>query len=127
MNFRDAMKAAARVQRVLKTAPRDLRNFGDAAHGAADLIETGSALVEQLAGSPFATAAGIAQALGAPKAKRPPPVRAPSTASFRPPPAPKPQPPIRVAPAEVIVATIDDEVLDATVIDPRRPAPKRSR
>jgi hypothetical protein len=29
-----------------------------------------------------------------------------------------------VAPAEVIVATIDND-LDATVIDPRRPAPKR--
>lgn len=129
MNFRDALKAATAVQKVLKTAPRDLRHFGDAAHGAADLIETGQALVGQLAANPLASAMGIAQAFGGtPKPaspQRPPPQRAPATPAFREERAPRRQAPIKVAPAEVVVATIDDDVLDATVIDPSKPAPKR--
>lgn len=117
LTLRDLVKHAATVQRIAKTAPRDLRN-------AADLIETGSALVGQFADSPLATAMGLARAAtAAPKPKRTPSTRAPSTASFRPPAAPR-EAPLRVAPAEVIVATIDND-LDATVIDPRRPAPKR--
>ena len=122
MNLRDLARHAATIQRVAKTAPRDLRN-------AADLIETGTDLVAQFADSPLAAMVGLtrpAKAAPRPAAKpqRPPPVRAPSTPSFRTADE-RPAPPIRVAPAEVIVATIDDD-LDATVIDPRRPAPKRS-
>ena len=118
MNLRDLARHAATIQRVAKTAPRDLRN-------AADLIETGTDLVAQFADSPLAAMVGLSRAVpkAAPKPQRPPPVRAPSTASFRTADE-RPAPPIRVAPAEIV--EVHDAVFDETVIDPRKPAPKRS-
>lgn len=121
MSLHDLLKHAKTVARVAKTAPRDLRN-------AADLIETVTDLGTQFADSPLAAMVGLARpAKAAPKPaakpQRPPPVRAPSTASFRTADE-RPAPPIRVAPAEVI--EVHDAVFDETVIDPRKPAPKRS-
>lgn len=124
MNLRDLVKHASAVRKVLKSAPGDLRHFGDAAHGAADLIETGQQLAAQLAANPLASAMGIAQAFGGKPTTPPraPAQRAPSTASFRPPPAPKRQAPIKVAPA---VVEVIDATFEETVIDPSKPAPKR--